>query len=1209
MNTWQFSQLKWALGLGSLMTFYGIINMAVWVLGSQFGLQVEYRVLVIALILLTMPFTLIIGYVASRRSKKKEEAAKAEKEAAEGKSADETSSEGAAPKLAKPTGNYDENEKGAEEVVQFLKSSNLGEGGKEAVYSLPWYLVLGTPKSGKSSLVIGSRLNFQTLPSQRESEQKFVRPTRSVDWRITSDAVFIDTAGRYQTEGADQDEWAALLETIKSKRPKRPLDGCLLIVNTEQVLESGEADIEQMAKILRTRLDEAIERTKVRFPVYIVFTNADTIEGFTDSFSTSKQEGRNLVWGSTIPLAKSENAQALFDSEYGLLQDAVMKRRLMRLSAPFAPVRQLRIFNFPLHFGAARRKIGAFITTLFRPNPFSASPFLRGFYFAASPSAKRSSSSGQTVQTVGNTYFTERFFRDVLLRDKDLVQTFQQQTQRAPIFGWLLTGFLAFFTIVVLVLAGVSLENNRKLLKTASERGAEVLKIVRDDKGKNPLEKAPEIAKTETDATFKLYGILKDLDEYDREGAPIYMRMGLYSGDRIFKENLLPIYFNVIEQRYKVPTIKKVEEDLQKFAKSEPVSNPKDITEKETENLNKYYDLLRAYLMLSEEHKDKANAAQIASALKDYWFASSKLPANTKEEADKQLVFWASQVDRERFPRISLNKDLVTQAQAKLKAFPAPNRFYKQKVAEISEKLDKDIGKITVKDILNRNSADAVYLSGEYVVPSAFTIEGYKMLKKELSTSGDKLSEPDWVIGETSKDSSAQTADVEKVEQLYLAEYAAKWIELVKDTKVVPYNKEKVDFAKASLNSLSSPTSPLKVLAKEIARNTNFSGKSAPQGWWEWLTSFGGGDDSVNTGGSTEVERQFLPLFTFVGSEDDKSKPPIESYESALAKVANKFDDFSTTKINQVSQELAKDDDKSFGELKDSSDKIKTMLKGFDTNAGQSLARLFQQPLDHLRALFGAGAKEQIEKNWTDKILGESNEISKSYPFENGGNDIDLKKLSDFLNPKSGTLSTFYKSSLAQYFDETNDGIKPREDSEVKFSDAFVKYLNDAFKLQKALYGNDGATPNFEYEFTLGAVKDAVVEVTIDGQKVTSEGTGSNKLTFPASSGETGVFINFASTAGTTAPAPAASPSTSTANSGNMTVSSPNSTEPLKFPGTWGLFKFFDAGNPQKQESGEYSLTYNFGGKSLTAKVKPTGGDLFDRTIFTALKAPENIFK
>src|SRR6476660_4743787 len=107
----------------------------------------------------------------------------------------------------------------------------------------------------------------------------------------------------------------------------------------------------------------------------------------------------------------------MFDGEYEILHTAVAKRRLTRLSAPFPPVRQLRIFNFPLHFGASRRRLGAFVTTLLRPNPFSENPFLRGFYFTAAPSAK---AAPNAPKNVNGSYFVERLFRDVILRDRDL---------------------------------------------------------------------------------------------------------------------------------------------------------------------------------------------------------------------------------------------------------------------------------------------------------------------------------------------------------------------------------------------------------------------------------------------------------------------------------------------------------------------------------------------------------------------------------------------------------------------------------------------------------------------------------------------------------------------------------------------------------------------------------------------------------------------
>ena len=67
----------------------------------------------------------------------------------------------------------------------------------------------------------------------------------------------------------------------------------------------------------------------------------------------------------------------------------------------------------------------------------------------------------------------------------------------------------------------------------------------------------------------------------------------------------------------------------------------------------------------------------------------------------------------------------------------------------------------------------------------------------------------------------------------------------------------------------------------------------------------------------------------------------------------------------------------------------------------------------------------------------------------------------------------------------------------------------------------------------------------------------------------------------------------------------------LPFPGTWGLFKFFEFGGGvgKKQPTGEYVLTYKVGGKTVTATIKPTGGDLFDRNIFTSARAPQTILK
>jgi type VI protein secretion system component VasK len=94
------------------------------------------------------------------------------------------------------------------------------------------------------------------------------------------------------------------------------------------------------------------------------------------------------------------------------------------------------------------------------------------------------------------------------------------------------------------------------------------LTIVKSDAGKNPLEKKEEEARREINATEDLREVLIKLDEYERDNPPLSMRFGMYSGDQIYKKNLLPIYFSVVEQRFKTPTVRRVENELRKFAAS-----------------------------------------------------------------------------------------------------------------------------------------------------------------------------------------------------------------------------------------------------------------------------------------------------------------------------------------------------------------------------------------------------------------------------------------------------------------------------------------------------------------------------------------------------------------------------------------------------------------------------------------------------------------
>src|SRR5262249_10952009 len=148
---------------------------------------------------------------------------------------------------------------------------------------------------------------------------------------------------------------------------------------------------------------------------------------------------------------------------------------------------------------------------------------------------------------------------------------------------------------------------------------------------------------------------------------------------------LLTIYYNAIGRRYMDPTVRRLEDELRKFAAA-PAVNSNQLTPQDEDNLSRNYDLLKVYLMLSDKYRDKSDSNDIVNALKDFWFAESKLPADLKDDAENQLKFYARQCDRfdgpDKFPRIQNDLNLVTEVRKKLQAFPPYKRYYKRKVTE-----------------------------------------------------------------------------------------------------------------------------------------------------------------------------------------------------------------------------------------------------------------------------------------------------------------------------------------------------------------------------------------------------------------------------------------------------------------------------------------------------------------------------------------------
>ncbi|HXD33109.1 MAG TPA: type VI secretion system membrane subunit TssM [Pyrinomonadaceae bacterium] len=1165
----QGDQIKSALGISALVSFYGIASLAVYFLGPSLGIGLAWQVAIIGLILLTWPLGILISRLSARRARKREAMAAEGAPPEEGKAA------------APPKRVYDELSRAAEEAVQWLRSSLLaGANSKRAVYALPWFVVAGPPASGKTSLLLASGLDFHALPSQQGADYKMVRATRHCDWRVSDSGVFIDTAGRYQGDGPARDEWMALLETIRKYRADRPLDGFLITINTRFLLVSQEADIEQLAKTLRARLDELIQVAKSRFPVYVLFSHLDAINGFRDFFGGAGASAGSEVFGVTIPLDKSPGAHALFDVEFDHLYQSLTHRRLLLLQAPASAKARLNIFDFPWRFRDAQAKLGLFTSMMFRPNPFSESPLLRGFYFTANVGnddrarlrVVADAEAESPVAAVGTGYFTDRFFREVLLRDRDLAASFQALRKRPSRlkFYLLAAGVLLLFAFAAG--ATMSFVGNAQLLSQATEHGVRVEAIRRADLGKDVTKKEPVAAREEVEAVEALRETLAALNDYEHNSPPLRLRFGLYSGNAI-QSSLRAIYFDSITQRYVKPAGAALEQDLRTFAAGGSVGPSPSSTGSEADEaevLGRNYDLLKAYKMLSD--RSRVDPTFLADQLASYWKKTS--PAEKDSVSLQQLQFFASQAGEEDAPQYPIDNALVQNVQRKLAAYPAYKRYFKQVISEVNAQTQS----ITIDTIIKGSGSDEIV--GTYSVPGSFTVDGYRNhMKAVFESKSEDISKDDWVLGSAATSAGAGSNNMEELKRLYWNQYSDHWSKFLKGIRVRPFDNAPA--AAASLRELSSNSSPLTEILIVVARNTQVSIKPQESGVWQWIKSFFQSETPKDKGGETPVEREFQPLFEFVGSGEPKGASASTQYRDELLQIGTRLENQSQEKLAETAKAmLAGKDDLGLQKAERTAERLSK------TPAATNAAALLKQPIENVRALLYQGVSVQIEQEWVGQLYPKARQLEGGYPF-GAGPDTSVADLAQFLNPVNGKFSLFINKLLVTSIDGTPGQWQRKSASSIPISDEFLKYLNDTARLRDALFQNSTSPlPEVSYQFTLEPVKEADVTVDMYSTSLHAQDNSeqSPKLIWPATGGSLEAKI-------TVTPRATSQPE-----------------QPAAWPGEWALFRWFDDGYKGQSSTGPYKLSWLVASVPVQATLNPmTANHPFDRRLFRNWHAPKEI--
>jgi type VI secretion system protein ImpL len=767
---------------------------------------------------------------------------------------------------AKSTGARDDAavlRKGMLEAITTIKTSKLGlTRGAAALYELPWYMIIGNPAAGKSSAIKQSGLTFP-IPGSKAVQG--VGGTRNCDWFFTTDGIVLDTAGRYSVFEADRSEWFSFLDLLRRNRPRAPINGIIIAISVAE-LSAGPADASiELAKSLRTRVQELTERLGVHAPVYVVFTKADLIAGFDDFFHGSERAERERPWGATQRYNRRSAPQdvlGFFDQHFDELCDGLKEMSLANMAGNRSTAMRPGVFTFPLEFSSLKPHLRAFLATLFEENTWQFKPVLRGFYFTSALqegsvdnlSSRRvagrfdlalpgggtaAGAQGQAEEGAGvshpasqsepqsgsqSGYFLLELFRKVIFADKDLVKRYTSPAATRMKLG-------AFFAATVLLgcaLGGWSWSwlGNRQLVANVQ---ADLDKVVK-------LQARRADVQTRLEALDILQDRIEQLEKY-RDDRPLALSFGLYQGETLARK-LHDEYFAGVRAVMVQPVTARLEAllaetnanaaQLDPNARATPAARPgQPYQDVSATNVGDAYNALKTYLMLAD--KSHSEPGHLNDQLTRYWrgWLEANRGAMPREQmirsAERLLTFTLAHIDDPAWPQVTPKLSLLDSARENLRRVvrgtPARERVY----ADIRTRAATRFPAMTVARIVGER--DQALVVGSYAVSGAYTRDAWeKFIQAAIrDASNRELQSTDWVLKTVAKDDLTLEGSPEQIQKalvdLYKADYAKEWSKFVQGVTIADLNG--FDASVQAMNCLGDPqASPLAKVLKTVYEQT-----------------------------------------------------------------------------------------------------------------------------------------------------------------------------------------------------------------------------------------------------------------------------------------------------------------------------------------------------------------------------------------------------
>ncbi len=996
--------------------------------------------------------------------------------------------------------------------------------GRNALYQLPWYLVLGQENAGKTSFVNRSGQTFSLTGEVKAGSQRLQDdPDRiyRIDWWIGDDAVLIDPPGELISQPRVMAEieasaasgnteaprpgdaagptllpealhsrlWDSFVSWLGRNRSRRPLNGVVLMVSLVTLLNQQPSDRKALASLLRARLAELSRQLGTRPPLYVVLSKFDLLEGFEPLFARLSKSAREDIFGFTFTLDSVQRYDAWRD-ELGARYDEFLTRLNEQIFDAMADVRELNqreaLYSLVRQLTGMRPLLMEFLTDVLGSDRYLTPALPRGVFlssvyqqgvltnaFVASASQNydirepvpATHPSGRAM-----VYFAQQLFQRVIYPESGLAG--DNPRVRAEKRRALALRFGVASVGSAVILGGwyhyyaVNRDKAMSVLERSRAYSAHAIDGKLDTTGRNLLQPLDQIS-----SAVAVYG------DY-REAWPLVADMGLYQGWQIGPK-VDQAYLTLLSQRFLPALANGVMEHLDGTSVDSDVQ----------------LEALRVYRMI--EDRPNRRPPVVERWMGRQW--AQAFPGEDKvQRALMRHLDYAMKYADTLLPQFQQRVSVV---QRDLRQIPLPQRVYMTMRRQAGEflraplDLRNEIG--PAFDVVYQPAAAAKAETGQPAsdgrIDALLTAKGFHNYFAPHSQDLTELAMIDqWALGERRNIDYSETdkrALAERIQAIYGRDYVDTWQRNLNQLEVRDFH----DLAEAVnvLGTVTSPAAPLRRLVETVRDNSEL-GANTPaltgplDGKGAGIGQASGAAEKVaagrdETGAIFGIARAFTPMSQLLQAKGDRA-----SYlDETLVAIGSVQDKVRT--------------------VHDSPDRGKTALdvvlerfglKGPDPISNlQRIAAGLPEPLnrqvgklaDESSRVILVEALRELERRWDIDVYRFYRErLANRYPFNPASREeVALDDFTAFFGPQGRLqqfrgkyLNLFIEDNLEALYSERLGGYLVRND--------VLTQLEAAEKIRDAFFNSRGTLGvQFHVEPLGMAPSKRSSSLSVEGQLVT----------------------------------------------------------------------------------------------------------------------------